>query len=208
MVADLSWVVVPIKWCSPLGAFASGVVKGEAVAAAGVHMRVDSKPRPLMEEAALNCFWDIGGPGLKAICRYMDVPVNPDESDVDRPQALINQRLHKTTPDEMISILEKRFKDEGSMDQLLMSEEIEDLMDEKDLEDFLQKKEHTTSEQVAKSAYRDEVSKLREKFRKRGCQVSTCLQDNRWQDHQGVVRRIACWPARGATFFPSARSHL
>lgn len=124
LVCDLGWEAVAVRWRSLAAVVASKRLTPHAASTTPrIFGMVDTAPRPLLEEAAMNAFWSLSGAQLKAICKYMGIAITKEQTDVDRLWQLMHTIFPKMPATEIMSILELRGRKQAHMHDFLMCEE-------------------------------------------------------------------------------------
>lgn len=133
----LQWDAVAYQWISPWGQVSRGAIRPlDASSQPAVVAWVDSAPRDLLEVAAANAFWNVTEVGLGWYCRYLGIKKDKGLGLVGTLELLMSTLLPHLTPQQIVDLMQPRARMPPFYDEVLMAEDADDLIDEKDQADF------------------------------------------------------------------------
>lgn len=137
LIYDETWQAATYAWQSPWLQVLQGHESPPRSASEAPRLiaRVLSRPRPMLEEAAQQAFWQFSSTALGVFCAFKGVRVATGAPLIDKLFALISCTLPQATEQEVLTILRKRIVTSSGLD-LLLAEHAEELVDEKDRGDF------------------------------------------------------------------------
>lgn len=109
----------------------------------------------------MHAFWDISGPLLKAICRYMEVDVKDSQNDLDRLWVLMLAVFPKKKHEELVQILEGWVRKLAQLDDMLLLEEAEDLINDDDKQAFQRYVDNAKAGQKSAATFVESLRRLR-----------------------------------------------
>lgn len=131
------WDAVAYQCVSPWGLLARGAVRPrEMRSQSAIVGWANAVPKNLLEVAAAHGFWGIPETGLGWYCRYLGLSVPKHVGLLGRLQAMISHLLPELSPQEVLELMLPRARMPAFYDEILMADDANDLIDEKDQEDF------------------------------------------------------------------------
>lgn len=198
LVADTKWFAVTVRWCSPSSAVAmKRISPASATNNPAISCQVVGQPRRLMEEAAMHAFWEISGAGLKAICRFMGLKPDSQQTDFDRVWSLIEKICPKMPAHQILSVMELRGRKKTQLDDLLMFEEAEDLIDDQDKKSFDDFKKNIEGSNRSSAEFWQSFERKRSAVRagaaQRGNRAASSAM-GQFKNHQGKAIKRCTFP--------------
>lgn len=133
----LQWDAVAYQWVSPWGQVARGAIRPLDVAAQPTVIAwVDIAPRNLLAVAAANAFWSVTEVGLGWYCRYLGLKQDKSLGLIGTLELLMSTLLPDMSPQQILELMQPRAKMPPFYDEVLMADDADDLIDEKDQADF------------------------------------------------------------------------
>lgn len=131
------WDAVGYQWVSPWGMQARGALRPrELKSSPSIVAWVDARPGNLLEVAASHAFWGATDVGLGWYCRYPGVSAKKNPGLIGKLEVLIAHLLPDISKEEVLELMLPRARMPAFYDDILMADDANDLIDDKDQAEF------------------------------------------------------------------------